>query len=76
MMHLVIDVMEAVIQTYEARGLPVAPNLIRAMLWMRDNRNTSLDRQMNVINTPNIKNNPDHPWHRYKQDIKKYLLFS
>jgi len=60
----------AIMDIYSKRNLPVVPNLIRAMLWFKNNYNISLDKQIDY----NKKYNPR--WHEVEQEIKKYLLFS
>lgn len=65
-----IAISTSVIEVYFKRNLPIAPNLIRAMLWYRDKYNISLDDQY-------ISNKNHSPyWKSVEQDIKKYLLFS
>ena len=77
MIHMSLDVAEAVIQTYLSRNLSVAPNLFRAMLWLRDTHHYSLDDQVRWNNDLSIvKDDPDHPWNIYFPEIKMYLLFS
>jgi hypothetical protein len=59
-----------VIECYTKRGLPVAPNVIRALLWHVKEYHYSLDDMVSW----NKKHNP--LWHEVEKDIQMYLAFS
>jgi hypothetical protein len=60
----------AIIDCYTKRGLPVAKNLFRHMLQLRDQYNWSLDEQVRQHKSHNSK------WKEVEQDMKLYLTFS
>lgn len=61
---------DAAIEVYSRRNLSVAPNVIRYMLWYRDQTHSSLD-----IIYKHLKCYTKH-WSKIDKEIKKYLLFS
>jgi hypothetical protein len=62
--------MDAIINCYIKRGLPVAPNVFRYMLHMRHASSWSLDSQVKW----NKANN--HHWPLIEKDIQMYMVFS
>jgi hypothetical protein len=82
--HLIIDddfeekgvdlekgLLGVVIACYTKRGLPLAPNLFRCMLLVRERCSYwTLDKQVEW----NKQNNPR--WHEIEKDMQMYLVFS
>jgi hypothetical protein len=57
-----------IVQLYERRNLPVAPNLLKAMMWWKDE--CHFRTLQSIINA----NKRYKHWEKYKEEIEKYLL--
>lgn len=66
----------AIIITYSKRNLPVAPNLIRGMIFIKNIYGHTIDEQVISLEeiVPQLKENIS--WTDLKKDLNKYLLFS
>ena len=58
----------AVIDTYSKKGLPVAPNLIRALQWFSQKYGYSLEELISLQKQYNPR------YKDYEQDIERYLV--
>jgi hypothetical protein len=63
-----VGVVVAVIDTYSKRGLPVVPNLIRALQWYNSKYGHSLEQLIAWQLQYNSK------FAQYEQEIKRYLV--
>ena len=62
-----VEAGEAVIDTYSNRGLPVVPNLIRALQWYSSKYSISIEQ----VIAWQLQYNPK--FKQYEQEIEKYL---
>lgn len=63
---------EAIVAPYKQRGLPVAPNLCRAMIYFYTERHITMNA-MNVADAIRQTLNNDPACVPYKDEIEKYL---
>jgi hypothetical protein len=57
----------AVIEVYEKRNLPVAPNLIKAILWLCNEQNYSINDILDWYGN-------DPKFTKYEKELEKYLI--
>ncbi|SRR5258708_10850947 len=64
----IVNVSNAVIDTYEKRNLNVAANLIRAFIWLSKEYNRPISYIVNWDKQFNLK------FAKYEEDLNKYLM--